>query len=134
MLMGKRIEQVNQLIKEELSQIILREVELPSGILLTLTQVETSVDLRQAKVFISVIPENKREKVLEEVKRNIYDLQQKLNKRLNMRPVPKIRFIEEKETAETEPSDEEIPTRYGTVDEAIHAFPGILEGVFEEDR
>lgn len=98
--MGKRIEQVNQLIKEELSQIILREVELPSGILLTLTQVETSVDLRQAKVFISVIPENKREKVLEEVNRNIYDLQQKLNKRLNMRPVPKIRFIEEKETVE----------------------------------
>ena len=100
MLMGKRIEQVNQLIKEELSQIILREIELPSGILLTLTRVETSVDLRQAKVFISVIPENKREKVLEEVNRNIYDLQQKLNKRLNMRPVPKIRFIEEKETVE----------------------------------
>jgi len=100
MLMGKRIEQVNQLIKEELSQIILREIELPSGILLTLTQVETSVDLRQAKVFISVIPEDKREKVLEELKKNIYDLQQKLNKRLNMRPVPKIRFIEEKETVE----------------------------------
>jgi len=100
MLMGKRIEQVNQLIKEELSQIILREIELPPGILLTLTRVETSVDLRQAKVFISVIPENKREKVSEAVNRNIYDLQQRLNKRLNMRPVPKIRFIEEKETAE----------------------------------
>jgi len=98
--MGKRIEQVNQLIKEELSQIILREIELPPGTLLTLTRVETSVDLRQAKVFISVIPEGKREKVSEAVNRNIYDLQQRLNKRLNMRPIPKIRFIEEKETVE----------------------------------
>ena len=98
--MGKRIEQVNQLIKEELSQIISREIELLPGTLLTLTRVETSVDLRQAKVFISVIPEGKREKVSEEVNRNIYDLQQRLNKRLNMRPIPKIRFIEEKETVE----------------------------------
>jgi ribosome-binding factor A len=98
--MGKRIERVNQLIKEELSGIILREIELPAGILLTLTRVETSVDLNQTKVFISVIPENKRKRVLKALEKSIYDLQQKLNKRLNMRPVPRIWFVEEKETAE----------------------------------
>ncbi len=39
--MSKRIPQVNQLIKKELSQIILREIEFPVGVLVTLTRVET---------------------------------------------------------------------------------------------
>jgi ribosome-binding factor A len=97
--MTRRIQQVNQLIQKELSQIILREIDFPPGVLVTLTRVETSVDLNQAKAYISVVPENQREAVFQVLNQRIYHLHQELNKRLKMKIIPKIKFIEEKATA-----------------------------------
>lgn len=97
--MSKRIQRVNQLIKKELSQILLKEIEFTPDVLVTITQVETSSNLIESRVWISVLPEEKLKRVLKILNRNIYFLQQKLNKRLRMRPVPKIKFLEEKKTA-----------------------------------
>ena len=97
--MKKRIKQVNQLIRQELSQIILKEVEFSPGALVTVTRVETTPDLDEAKVYISTMPESKSKKVLEDLNWQIYGLQQQLNRKLIMRPIPRIKFIEEKETA-----------------------------------
>lgn len=97
---SKRIQRVNQLIKKELSHILLKEVEFPEDTLVTVTRVEASNDLREAKVYLSVLPENQAEKIIRILNYQIYNIQQFLNKRLNMRPIPKIRFLEEKETAE----------------------------------
>ncbi len=98
--MNERIQRVNHLIQQELSQIILREFDFSLEVLITLTRVETSSNLIQAKVYVSIMPETKATKILQILNRQIYKLQQKLNKRLNMRPVPRIKFMEEKETAE----------------------------------
>lgn len=100
--MSKRLPQVNQLIRKELSRIILREIEFPEGVLATLTRVETSVDLEQSKIYVSVLPENNLEIVLRILNKNIYELQQRLNHRLRMRPIPRICFIREKETIEAD--------------------------------
>ncbi len=97
--MRERIKKVNQVVRKELFQIIIREVEFPVNVYVTLTRVETSVNLRQARIYVSVMPENRTREVLNILKSQIYGLQQKLNKRLFMRPVPKIFFVEEKETA-----------------------------------
>lgn len=96
--MTKRIPQVNQLVKKELSQIILREIEFPQNVLVTVTRVETSGNLFETKVHISSIPFVKSKEVMAILNRNIYNLQQMLNKRLKMRPIPKIIFKEETET------------------------------------
>jgi len=98
--MSKRIQRVNQLIKREISQILLREIEFPSAILVTITQAQTSADLRDVDILLSVIPEKETENILNFLNSKIYVLQQKLNKRLKMRPLPKIKFFEEKKTAE----------------------------------
>ena len=98
--MSKRIQQVNQLIKKEISQIILREIEFPKDILVTVTRVETVSNLIESKVYVSVMPEEKTSKVFQILNRQVYELQQKLNQRLQMRPIPRIKFIEEKETKE----------------------------------
>jgi ribosome-binding factor A len=98
--MTKRIQRVNQLIKKELSQILLREIELPQDVLATITRVETSSNLIESNVWISVLPEEESERILETLNKKIYFLQQKLNKRLKMRPIPRIKFLEEKKTAE----------------------------------
>ena len=102
--MTRRIQQINQLIKQELSQIILREIDFPEDILVTITRVKTSIDLKRARVYISMIPaspkgrpENNISEVFQALNREIYNLQQKINKRLQIKTVPKIEFIEEKE-------------------------------------
>lgn len=98
--MVERIQRVNQLIRKELSQILFREVDFPNNSLVTITRVENSRNLKQANIYISVIPESKTSNVLQILEKLIYYLQQRLNKRLKMRPLPRIRFIEEKKTKE----------------------------------
>lgn len=96
----ERIQRVNQLIKRELSQLILREANFPKNILVTITRVITSPNLTEGNVFISAVPDKEIKKVLEILNRRIYDFQQKINRRLRMRPVPRIKFLEDKEAAE----------------------------------
>lgn len=96
----ERVQRVNQLIKKELNQIILRETDFPKDVLVTMTRVETSANLIQVKVYISVMPTEKSSQILAALERNIYYLQQELNKRLRMRPVPRIIFIQEEKTQE----------------------------------
>lgn len=93
--MANKIEKVNSLIQEELGQIILKEMDLPKDILITITRVETSVDFSNAKICISVFPEEKADWPVSVLKKSVYFLQQLLNKRLKMRPVPKIRFVKD---------------------------------------
>ena len=96
--MSKRIQRVNQLLKREVSQLLLKEVEPPKDTLITVTRAETTSDLRVSRIFISIIPEENREKIIKFLNRKIYYLQQKINKRLRMKPVPKIIFMEEEKT------------------------------------
>ncbi len=98
--MAERIPRVNQLIREELGKILHREIEFPEGALVTITRVEASPNLIQAKVYISTMPENKKEEVLAILRKTLYSSQQKLNKKINMRPMPKIIFVEEETTVE----------------------------------
>ncbi|PYM14669.1 MAG: 30S ribosome-binding factor RbfA [Candidatus Rokuibacteriota bacterium] len=52
---GKRLDRVNQLIKEEVSTLLQRELKDPRLGFVTVTAVEVSKDLRVAKVFVSVL-------------------------------------------------------------------------------
>jgi ribosome-binding factor A len=52
---GKRLDRVNQLIKEEISTLLQRELKDPRLGFVTVTEVETAKDLRAAKVFVSVL-------------------------------------------------------------------------------
>ena len=52
---GKRLDRVNQLIKEEVSMLLQRELKDPRLGFVTVTEVDTAKDLRLAKVFVSVL-------------------------------------------------------------------------------
>lgn len=97
--MKRRIKRVNQLLKSEVSKILLREVESPKNTLITVTKVQATPDLRKAKVFLSIIPKENEEKIFSFLQKRIYRIQQGINKKLKMKIVPKIIFAKEK-TAE----------------------------------
>ena len=52
--MSKRLQRVNELLKRELSSVIQREFEF-KDCLVTITAVEVTQDLKEAKVFVSVL-------------------------------------------------------------------------------
>ena len=98
--MIKRILKINELLKREIGSILLREVDVPDEAFVTLTRVDTSPNLQQAKVYISVIPEEKSKETLKILDKQIFSIQQSLNKKLRMRPVPKIIWMAETMTGE----------------------------------
>lgn len=92
----RRREKLNNLIREELSKILDREFEFPSETMLTLTRVDMSPDGHYATVFFTVF--RKEKETLDILEKNVYTTQQMLNRRMRVRPVPKIRFaIDEQE-------------------------------------
>ena len=52
---GKRLERVNQLIKEEISMLLQRELKDPRLGFVTVTEVDVTTDLKHAKVYVSVL-------------------------------------------------------------------------------
>lgn len=92
----RRREKLNNLIREELSKILDREFEFPSETMLTLTRVDMSPDGHYATVFFTVF--GKEKETLDILEKNVYTIQQMLNRRMRVRPVPKIRFaVDEQE-------------------------------------
>jgi ribosome-binding factor A len=91
--MGQRIDQLNSLLQQEVSQLIAREIEYPVGLFVTITRAEVAVDAESAKVWLSVLPDTRAAEALEITNHRIAHIQQLLNKRLVMKFVPKITFL-----------------------------------------
>lgn len=90
--MSRRIEQVNSLIQEELGRILLKEFEVPPGMMLTITSVDTSSDRDHAVVKVSIYPNNASATLFETLTRKQGYFQHLLNQKLVMEHVPMIHF------------------------------------------
>lgn len=94
--MPRRIEKVNSHLQREIAVIIDREVELPENALVTVTRVDTSPDLKNAKVFITVLyPGGDEKAVLAAVKANTALIRGKLAPAVTFRFVPEILICED---------------------------------------
>ena len=131
--MNNRIEKVNSLLEQEISKIILRDFYFP-GVLVTLTHVDSSANLIEAKVYVSVFPDEKIDKIIETLSKGAYSVQQKINKLLKMRPVPKIKFVRDKELikhvaelARLELTEEEIKKFTPQLKETLEFFSKLQE-------
>lgn len=95
--MTRRLEQVNELIYRELSEIIVRQIELPEGVLVNIARVETPSDLELAKVFFAIYPKEKEKEILKELIKQRLQLQHLLYQRVVLKPAPKLQFLIAKE-------------------------------------
>lgn len=92
-----RVEKLQELIKQEISQMILQELKDPRIGFVTVTQVEVTGDLREAKVYVSIMGGD------EQVKESWQGLQSSLGfirreigKRIRLRFTPEISFAMDK--------------------------------------
>jgi ribosome-binding factor A len=90
---GKRLERVNQLIKEEISAVLQRQIKDPRLGFVTVTEVDTTADLKLARVYVSVLgPEEqwaKSFKALESARGFVWNW---LRKHLDLRVTPQLAF------------------------------------------
>jgi ribosome-binding factor A len=90
---GKRLERVNQLIKEEVSMLLQRELKDPRLGFVTVTEVDVTQDLKHAKVYVSVLgPEDRwvsSLQALESAKGFVWNW---LRRHLDLRITPEIVF------------------------------------------
>jgi ribosome-binding factor A len=92
--MSRRTERLNDLIQEEISELIRRQIKDPRlGCFLTVTRVDTSPDLRYAKVFISVMgSDDEKEKAMDGLSSASGFLYRELRGRLSLHRTPQLIF------------------------------------------
>ena len=93
--MTRRTERINDLLREEISDLLRREVKDPRvGGLVTVTEVDVSPDLRQAKVYVSVLgTDEEKTSTFRALAAASHFLQRELRKRLTIRRVPELSFV-----------------------------------------
>ncbi len=92
--MAHRIERVNSLIRQEISELLQHQVKDPRlGNLVTVTDVSTSPDLRHAKIFVSRMgSEEEKQETLSVLAAASGFFRNELAKRLKLRHIPKLSF------------------------------------------
>ena len=93
--MSRRVDRINGVLRQEISQLLSRQIKDPRlNAVVTITQVQTSSDLRTARVFLSVLgdPET-RQKALEGIQSAATFLRRELRGRLTLRYTPFLTFV-----------------------------------------
>ena len=92
--MSRRGDRINVLLRQEISVLLSREIKDPrlNGVI-SITKVETTADLRNARVFISVMGEQEaKDAALEGIQSAATFLRRSLRDRLKLRYVPFLKF------------------------------------------
>ena len=90
---GKRLDRVNQLVREEICYLLLRELKDPRLGFVTVTEVDVAKDLRTAKVYVSVLgSEAEWQGSLEALRSARGFIRNWLAPRLRLRSVPDLTF------------------------------------------
>lgn len=118
-----RVDKVQELIKQEVSKMILRELKDPRIGFATVTQVAVSGDLRHARIFISVMGnDQQKEQTWEGLKNSLGFIRSELGKRVRLRYTPEINLqldtsldhsVKIQELLDKVKKEEESPTHEG---------------------
>ena len=89
---GKRPGQVGDLVRAELASLIQRQLRDPKVGFVTVTGVKLSPDLRHARVYVSVLEEERETEAVQALQRAAGFLRRELAARLQLKNVPSLVF------------------------------------------
>lgn len=89
-----RQNKVRQLLKQEVSDIIRREIKDPRLGFLTVTDAEITADLKHSKVYVTILgDEQERKQSMDVLKHAQHFIRQEFGKRVRMKILPDIQFF-----------------------------------------
>ena len=89
----KRQPRLQSLLKRELGGLIMREVEIPPGVLVSVSFIDLATDSKSAKIGVSVYPESYAQDIIKTLNQSAGQLHYKLIRVLNIRTVPTLNFV-----------------------------------------
>lgn len=87
-----RVRQINRQLRDYIALAIMRLVELPAGVVVSVTKVQTTADLQHAKVFLSIVPDELAGSTMELIKRNAPAVIDEVASHITFRIVPRFHF------------------------------------------
>jgi ribosome-binding factor A len=98
--MTQRTDRIDQLLRQEIGEILARDIQDPRIGFVTITDVETAPDLSTARVWVSVIGQpEEREQTIKALQRAMPFVRHELGSRIRLRRVPEL-HIRADETAQ----------------------------------
>jgi len=90
---NRRIERVNELLREELAQIIARELKTPLQAMASITEIDTTSDFKTARVFVSLLgSEDDCRQTIAALRKAAGFLRHMLAERISLRYTPELVF------------------------------------------
>ncbi len=117
MLPYKRSQRVSGLLREEISNIILRGLKDPRLGFITVTDVEITEDLKEARVFISVFKKEETIETLKILNTASNFIRKELAKRIRLKYIPHLKFYEDESIEYGERIDSLLDQIEGTNDD-----------------
>ena len=94
--MTQRTDRIDQLLRQEIGQILARDIQDPRIGFVTITDVETAPDLSTARVWVSVIGQpEEREQTLKALQRAMPFVRHELGGRVRLRRIPELHLRED---------------------------------------
>jgi len=91
--MSKRAEQIAEVIQHKVNDFFMREIEFPPESLVTLTKVEVTPDLKQAVLYLSILPITQTGSALKVVRKNLKQVRHYLGSQLKLRVAPYLKVV-----------------------------------------
>lgn len=88
-----KIERINSSLQEQISYILATEVKNPDIKFVTITGVKTASDLGSAKIYFTVLDNEKRKQTLDALKEASGFIRHELRERVDIRQIPELKFI-----------------------------------------
>lgn len=93
---NNRLNRIDEELKKEISNIISFELKNPDATgLISVTKVKITPDLKYAKVYVSMLNSDSKEKTLEALKKSSGYIRSEIAKRINLRITPELVFEED---------------------------------------
>ncbi len=88
--MSFRIAKINKHVQRMFGEVLQGEADIPDDVLVTISQVQTSANLQRATVWLYISPLERAKEVLAQLTQQLYYLQGALNRKLTLRPFPRL--------------------------------------------
>lgn len=94
---SKRINMISRLIQKELGELFLLETKKMPGTLISVSEVRITPDLSQARVFLSIFPDEKSDEIFHAIQQNTSTIRYNFGKRVHtqLRIIPELIFMKD---------------------------------------
>lgn len=91
---NQRLTRINEEMKKEISEIIRTEIKDPAvqDVMISVVAVDTTNDLKTAKVYVSVLQDNKKQDALAGLQKAQGFIRREIARRINLRNTPELIF------------------------------------------